>query len=99
MIKIENDCCGCAVPGYPCLGDACPRRNTKVYYCDECGEEIDGDVYEDEDGKHFCEDCLLDCFRKVLVCDECGEEIDEAYGYEDEHFCKHCWLAKFRKEF
>ena len=62
MIKIENDCCGCAVPGYPCLGDACPRRNTKVYYCDECGEEIDEAYgYEDE---HFCKHCWLAKFRK-----------------------------------
>ena len=41
MIRIRNECCDCAVPGYPCLGTACPNRRVEVHYCDECGEELD----------------------------------------------------------
>ena len=62
MIKIENHCCDCAAPGYPCLGSSCPNRHVEVYYCDKCGEEL-GEVYEVED-EHYCENCLLNLFRK-----------------------------------
>ena len=24
MITYEDECCGCATPAYPCMGDACP---------------------------------------------------------------------------
>lgn len=40
MIKIENHCCGCAAPGYPCLGNSCPNRRVEVIYCDACHNEI-----------------------------------------------------------
>ena len=63
MVRYENRCCGCAVPGYPCLGSSCPNRNVPVYYCDKCGDEIDGDVYE-VDSEELCEDCLKDMFRR-----------------------------------
>ena len=59
MIAIENHCCGCAVPGYPCEGDLCPNRNVEVHYCDECGAEIDA-AFDDEfrvDGKDLCPEC------------------------------------------
>lgn len=55
MIKYENRCCGCAVPGYPCMGSSCPLRRVPVYYCDKCGREID-EVHE-VDGEELCEDC------------------------------------------
>ena len=61
MVKIENHCCDCAAPGYPCLGSACPNRNVEVYYCDECGEELDDDIY-DVDGEELCEECLKERF-------------------------------------
>lgn len=64
MIRIEDHCCDCAVPGYPCAGEACPRRHVKVYYCDHCGEELD-EVYE-VDGEHLCEDCLKKMFLKEV---------------------------------
>ena len=63
MVKIENHCCDCAAPGYPCLGSACPNRNVEVYYCDECGEELDDDIY-DVDGEELCEECLKERFRR-----------------------------------
>ena len=64
MVKRENQCCQCAAPGYPCLGAACSLRRVEVYYCDKCGEEIEGDIY-DVDGEELCEDCLKDMFRRT----------------------------------
>ena len=64
MLRVENQCCDCATDNYPCIGELCPNRNVPVYYCDECGFEIDGDVYE-VDGEELCEDCLKDMFKKV----------------------------------
>ncbi len=55
MIRIENDCCSCAVPGYPCLGKDCSLRHNPHYYCDLCGKEII-DVYH-EDDMDLCEKC------------------------------------------
>jgi hypothetical protein len=43
MTRIENHCCSCATPGYPCLGRACPLREVEVVYCDRCRKEIDPD--------------------------------------------------------
>ncbi len=54
--RIENHCCDCAVPAYPCRGSLCPNRRVEVHYCDRCGEEID-EVFEDENGREFCEYC------------------------------------------
>ena len=62
MVRYEDHCCDCAVPGYPCRGSSCPYRNVPVYYCDDCGDEIE-DVY-DVDGEELCEECLKDMFRK-----------------------------------
>ena len=63
MLVYEDRCCGCAVPGYPCLGSSCPNRNVPVYYCDKCKDEIDGNIY-DVDGEELCEDCLKEMFLK-----------------------------------
>lgn len=62
MKRIENHCCDCATPGYPCLGSACPLVRVKVYYCDKCGDELD-EVYK-VDGDDLCENCLKERFRK-----------------------------------
>lgn len=62
MVRYENHCCDCAVPGYPCRGSACPRVNVPVHYCDQCGEELE-EIY-DVDGEELCEDCLKDMFRR-----------------------------------
>ena len=51
MITYENECCGCAVPAYPCMGDACPNRNVPHLYCDRCKEEADT-LYEYENGAY-----------------------------------------------
>ena len=65
MVRIENHCCDCAVPGYPCQGALCSLTHVEVTYCDCCGGEISGydDIY-DVDDKEVCEYCLLDMFRR-----------------------------------
>lgn len=70
MIKIENRCCDCATPAYPCLGRNCPRRYYEAIYCDDCGEEIESGNEIEVDGKHYCPDC----FEKLFGED--GEEND-----------------------
>lgn len=60
--KIENHCCDCATPGYPCRGSACPLTHVEVHYCDKCGDEID-EIYDVED-EELCEYCLLEMFRR-----------------------------------
>jgi hypothetical protein len=64
MIKYENQCKDCAVPGYPCRGSSCPERHVPVYYCDKCGAEIPDDEIYIVDSEDLCEDCLKDMFRK-----------------------------------
>lgn len=56
MVTTRNECCDCAVPAYPCLGNDCPHKNQKVYICDECKEEP-YDLYE-FDGQELCIDCI-----------------------------------------
>jgi hypothetical protein len=63
MVRIENQCCDCAVPGYPCRGESCPRRNAKVHYCDHCDNELT-EIYI-VDGEELCEECLKEMFRKT----------------------------------
>lgn len=59
MIRIENHCCGCASPGYPCLGSDCSNRHVEVHYCDKCGYVIEGDVNISEiNGDELCDDCF-----------------------------------------
>ena len=72
MIKYEDQCCGCAVPGYPCLGSSCSYRHVPVIYCDVCGNEM----YDDVDGEDRC-----DVDRDYHVCKECEPDDDIA---EDE---------------
>ena len=61
-LEYENHCCGCAAPGYPCLGASCPNRNVPVHYCDNCGEELH-EIY-DVDDQELCEECLKEMFRR-----------------------------------
>lgn len=41
MIKYENDCCGCTVPAYPCLGHSCPLKHSRHLYCGKCHDDVD----------------------------------------------------------
>lgn len=60
MTKIENDCCDCASPGYPCLGNSCPLTKVEHHYCDNCGEE---DTLYNYEGKELCANCILENFE------------------------------------
>lgn len=62
MVRYENHCCDCAVPGYPCMGASCPLLKVEVHYCDHCEEELE-DIY-DVDGEELCEECLKEKFRR-----------------------------------
>jgi hypothetical protein len=65
MIKYENECCDCATPAYPCIGELCPNRRVPHYYCDECRSECDGEyehLYE-----YYGEELCLDCIEKRLT--------------------------------
>lgn len=93
MIRIENHCCGCDIP---CVD--CGRKAVEVYYCDKCDEELD-EVYEDEDGKHYCEECLFEKFKKVFVCKNCGEEMEEVFEHDGDLICEYCLKDRLRKEF
>lgn len=46
MSRIENHCCNCAAPGYPCRGSLCPNRRVEVDDLDGCDEELE-DVDEE----------------------------------------------------
>lgn len=58
MIEYTNECVGCAVPAYPCMGDACPNRHVPHYYCDSCGKETDA-LYQMDD-MQLCSSCLME---------------------------------------
>ena len=64
MTAYENRCVGCRDTGLPCLGASCSLQHVSVVYCDRCGEELSGDIY-DCGGEELCEDCLLEAFRRV----------------------------------
>ena len=40
--RYENQCVGCET----CMGRHCPKRNVEILVCDDCGEDIEGDIYE-----------------------------------------------------
>ena len=64
MVKIENQCCNCSTPAYPCRGDGCLLRKVEVTYCDHCDEEIPPGEIFNVDGEDLCEECLKEMFRK-----------------------------------
>lgn len=66
MKKIQNDCVGCAVPLYPCMGDACPKRRVPHYYCDKCGGEFEPEeLYVNEADEELCTECFLSAYLTV----------------------------------
>jgi hypothetical protein len=66
LTKIENHCCSCATPGYPCLGNACSLINVELHYCDKCDPKCESPLDEiyDVDGEELCEECLKEKFRR-----------------------------------
>lgn len=57
MVRVENHCCDCAAPGYPCRGISCPNRNVEVHYCDRCGGILDTINISDINGDELCDAC------------------------------------------
>lgn len=57
MMYEVNECCDCAVPGYPCLGSACSNRHVIYFKCDICGEDYltENEMYD--------EDICLECYN------------------------------------
>ena len=69
MVTFTNECCDCAVPGYPCIGDSCSLRHVPHFYCDDCGGEVDeGELY-DFAGEELCLDCIEKQLPKVKAHD------------------------------
>lgn len=68
MVIFENDCCGCAVPGYPCRGELCDLRNVMHLYCDICPAEV-YDLYKVDD-LWICHKCLCEIADKAEVDEE-----------------------------
>lgn len=66
MTKIEDRCCHCDGP-YHCIGKSCHNTNLTVYYCDQCGSEIDEEegVYT-VDGEDLCLACLKERYRRDI---------------------------------
>lgn len=62
MRRFKNECCGCAAPGYPCLGNGCPRINVEHFYCDKCLTETK--LYEYE-GEELCAECILKSLPQI----------------------------------
>lgn len=63
--RIENQCCDCAVPAYPCRGSLCPNRRVEVHYCDRCDPDCENplaDFYE-VDGLELCDLCYDELYR------------------------------------
>lgn len=59
-VRFENECVDC---GLPCMGDSCPNRHVKRYYCDKCGEEVEKLYYFD--GEELCLDCIEESLEEV----------------------------------
>ena len=62
MVKCENECVECAAPAYPCIESTCPYKNSKQYYCDNCGERA---IYSIDDND-LCEKCANGFIQEIL---------------------------------
>lgn len=68
MKIVKDECCDCAVPAYPCIGNTCPYKNVTHYYCDDCGVEGDEEfesLYYYE-GSDLCINCIIEKLEKVI---------------------------------
>lgn len=58
MTYYVDNCCGCAAPGYPCMGESCPNRKVPHHQCDECdATDEDTKIYR-YDGRELCIKCI-----------------------------------------
>lgn len=65
MVKIMNECCNCATPGYPCRGKACERQHVKHLICNRCGMDVE-ELYV-IDGQEICLDCLPHVVETIVL--------------------------------
>lgn len=55
LMRIKsNGCVGCDLV---CIGSACEHKNEEIIKCDNCGEQIFGNVYRGFYGDDLCFDC------------------------------------------
>lgn len=93
MRKAENNCVGCAAAYGDC--SLCGRNEEVVFFCDDCGMELDEDRFADGE-KDLCLECLAK--RHAIRCDKCGAVItDQAYRDGSSVYCLDC-LAKIFEE-
>ena len=71
MTRIENHCCDCAAPGYPCRGNLCPLTSVEVIYCDRCGEQINPDEVVRVEELDLCMDCV------AAIAERNGVEVED----------------------
>lgn len=66
MVKYESNCVGCHGIGLHCIGSGCDNyKDVKVFYCDDCGDEVErGELYE-FDGEQLCIDCIKNRLEPV----------------------------------
>lgn len=65
MIVYENECVGCAVESYPCMGSSCPRRKVPHFICDRCRDDVEEGDLRDVNGEHLCIECIKKEFPPV----------------------------------
>ena len=58
MTRIKSECVDCEPRFKNCM--ACGLKNVETHFCDECGDEIDGIRYVDDEGFDYCSDCARD---------------------------------------
>ena len=76
MRKITNECCACASPGYPCLGDSCSLLNVLHIFCDKCKDEITDDDFFIYDDLEICENCIIDLLvEKEVIKREAASDL------------------------
>lgn len=80
----------------------CGRSHEHVYFCDFCDTVADDDhnLYEDENGKEVCFECLKEELNQVCCddcdserCSECGGEAETLYQMEGDLLCEDCLKA------
>lgn len=62
-VKLIDECCNCASPGFPCIGDRCELRHVPHYICDKCEDDVE--VLYWYEGEQLCRDCIFDSLEVV----------------------------------
>ena len=74
MIKYQNDCLGCITE---CFNTCKFLKLQPHVYCDCCNDEIFDDVYYwENDGLHYCRDCIVEKFLDDCEQNGCKEDVN-----------------------